>query len=95
VDRTSPALALILFFLMMPVFTVFFSPLMSRSSRKHEFEADRFAVEQTSARALITGLVAMYRDNANTLTPDPWYSAFHQSHPPAPMRIAHLQAVAT
>ncbi len=95
VSHASPALALILFFLMMPVFTVFFSPLMSRSSRKHEFEADRFAAEQTNAQALITGLVAMYRDNASTLTPDPWYSAFHHSHPPASVRIAHLQAVAT
>ncbi|MEL6710401.1 MAG: M48 family metallopeptidase [Pseudomonadota bacterium] len=95
VDQASPALALILFFLMMPVFTIFFSPLMSRSSRKHEFEADQFAAEQTNAQALIDGLVAMYRDNASTLTPDPWYSAFHHSHPPAPVRIAHLQNLAT
>ena len=93
INHSSPALALILFFLMMPVFTIFFSPLMSHSSRKHEFEADRFAARQTSAQALIAGLVAMYRDNASTLTPDPWYSAFHHSHPPAPMRIAHLQTL--
>ncbi len=95
VHQDSPALALMLFFLLMPVFTVFFSPLLSRSSRQHEFEADRFAAEQASAQALISGLVAMYRDNASTLTPDPWYSAFHHSHPPAPERIAHLQAVST
>ena len=68
---------------------------MSRPSRKHEFEADQFAAEQTNAQTLINGLVAMYRDNASTLTPDPWYSAFHHSHPPAPVRIAHLQTLAT
>jgi STE24 endopeptidase len=94
VTEPSPALALILFMLMMPVFTVFFSPLMSLSSRKHEFEADDFAAEQTNPQALIAGLVAMYRDNASSLTPDPWYSAFHDSHPPAPVRIAHLQTLA-
>ena len=93
VTDQSPALALLLFMLMMPVFTVFFSPLMALSSRKHEFEADAFAAEQTDPQALVTGLVAMYRDNASSLTPDPWYSAFHDSHPPAPVRIAHLQAL--
>jgi STE24 endopeptidase len=92
VEQTSPALALLLFMLMMPVFMVFFSPLSSMLSRKHEFEADDYAAEQTHAQALIDGLVNMYRDNASTLTPDPLYSAFHHSHPPAPVRIAHLQA---
>jgi len=95
VERQSDALALILFILMMPVFTVFFSPLMSAFSRKHEFEADAFAAEQTNAQALIDGLVSMYRDNASTLTPDPLYSAFHHSHPPAPERIAHLASKLT
>ena len=93
VTHGSPALALLLFLLMMPVFTVFFSPLMALSSRKHEFEADAFAAQQTSAQSLINGLVAMYRDNASTLTPDPWYSTFHDSHPPAPLRIARLQSI--
>lgn len=93
VSDQSPALALMLFMLMIPVFTVFFSPLMSLSSRKHEFEADAFAAEQTDPNDLISGLVAMYRDNASSLTPDPWYSAFHDSHPPAPVRISHLQSL--
>lgn len=94
-ERQSDALALVLFFLMMPVFTVFLSPLMSAFSRRHEFEADAFAAEQTDAQALIDGLVSMYRDNASTLTPDPLYSAFHHSHPPAPERIAHLASKMT
>jgi STE24 endopeptidase len=95
VTRPSSATALALFMLVLPVFTVFLGPLMSRLSRRHEFEADAFAAEQTDARHLISGLVKMYRDNASTLTPDPLYSAFHHSHPPAPVRIAHLQARAT
>lgn len=95
VERQSDALALILFILMMPVFTVFFSPLMSAFSRKHEFEADAFAAEQTNAQDLIDGLVNMYRDNASTLTPDPLYSAFYHSHPPASERIAHLASKLT
>ena len=84
-------MALVLFMLILPVFTVFLSPLMARLSRHHEFEADDFAAKQTNARHLISGLVKMYRDNASTLTPDPLYSAFYHSHPPAPVRIAHLE----
>jgi len=92
VDRQSPALALALFMLVLPVFGVFFQPLLSAFSRKHEFEADAYAAEQASANDLIGGLVKMYRDSASTLTPDPLYSAFHHSHPPAPVRVAHLSS---
>jgi STE24 endopeptidase len=92
VDGEGHALALVLFMLTLPTFTLFISPLMSRLSRHHEFEADSFAAEQTNPRHLISGLVKMYRDNASTLTPDPLYSAFYHSHPPAPVRIAHLSS---
>lgn len=90
VTQATPALALLLFMFALPTFTVFSSPLLSWLSRRHEFEADAFAAEQTNAAYLISGLVKMYRDNASTLTPDPLYSAFYHSHPPAPVRIAHL-----
>ena len=86
-------LALVLFFLVMPVFTFLFQPLSSFYSRKHEFEADRFAAEQADAGHLIQALVKLYRDNAATLTPDPLHSAFYDSHPPANTRIAHLRAL--
>jgi len=92
VDRESSAAALLLFMLVLPVFTQFMTPLMSALSRKHEFEADAYAAEQTNAESLINGLVSMYRDNASTLTPDPLYSAFHHSHPPAMVRIQHLSS---
>lgn len=90
---TTPSLhtALMLFMLAAPVFTFFLSPVMSLLSRKHEFEADAFAADQSAAAHLISALVKLYKDNASTLTPDPLYSGFHDSHPPAPVRIAHLQ----
>lgn len=88
----KPYMALILFTLVMPAFTFVFQPLFSIFSRKNEFEADAFASEQTDAKYLIQALVGLYRENASTLTPDPIYSAFYDSHPPAPVRIAHLNA---
>ncbi|MCI0399694.1 MAG: M48 family metallopeptidase [Gammaproteobacteria bacterium] len=84
--------ALVLFLLVSPVFAFFFQPLLAHISRKHEFEADDFAVKQAKASTLIQALVKLYKENANTLTPDPVYSAFHDSHPPAPVRVAHLSA---
>jgi len=92
VTQATPALALVLFMLVLPVFSVFISPLIAHLSRRHEFEADDFAAQQTNPGHLISGLLKMYRDNASTLTPDPLYSAFHHSHPPAPVRIAHLSS---
>ena len=90
VQASSNYIALMLFMLVSPVFTFFMHPIMSFFSRKHEFEADDFAAMQTNANDLIQALVKLYEENANTLTPDPIYSAFHDSHPPAPVRVAHL-----
>jgi len=91
VSQASNYMLLILFMLVMPVFSFFISPVMSMYSRKHEFEADDYAKEHAEAADLISALVKMYEDNAATLTPDPLYSAWHDSHPPAPVRIAHLE----
>lgn len=92
-DGNNGGLALALFSLTLPVFTFFFVPIGSFFSRKHEFEADAFAAEKTNAQELISALVKLYQDNAATLTPDPLYSAFYDSHPPAPIRIHHLQTL--
>ena len=92
ISQASPWMALLLFMMVLPVFTFFVQPLMSLLSRKHEFEADAYAVQQSSGTDLIHALVKMYRENASTLTPDPLYSAFHDSHPPAPVRISHISA---
>lgn len=82
--------ALILFFLVIPVFSFFVSPLASMSSRRHEFQADAFAASQARSEDLVNALVKLYQDNASTLTPDPLYSAVYSSHPPASQRIERL-----
>jgi len=94
VQESSTYMALLLFLLVSPVFTFFIGPIMSRWSRKHEFEADAFAAKQSDAGELISALVGLYKKNAGTLTPDPLYSAFYDSHPPASIRIAHLKQIA-
>ncbi|MBC7503125.1 MAG: M48 family metallopeptidase [Herminiimonas sp.] len=86
------AMALILFMLVLPVFTFLLSPLTSIGSRKHEFEADAFAAKHTNAGDLVSALVKLYEDNASTLTPDPLHSAFYDSHPHASIRINKLLA---
>jgi STE24 endopeptidase len=91
----SPAMALLLFLVVVPVFTYFATPLEAWWSRRHEREADDFAVRHASADRLAAALVKLYRDNAATLTPDPVHSAFYDSHPPALERIARLQQLAS
>ncbi len=88
------SVSLLLFFLVLPVFTFWFTPVGSLISRKHEFEADAYAAGQTEATDLISALVKLYRDNAATLTPDPLHSAVYDSHPPAAIRVAHLKQLA-
>ncbi|WP_186288733.1 M48 family metallopeptidase [Burkholderia gladioli] len=87
---SNAGLALTLFFLAVPVFLFFVTPLSSMNSRKHEFEADAFAASQTDRQDLVNALVKLYEDNASTLTPDPVYTAFYYSHPPASQRIDRL-----
>ncbi len=91
VTTQSTATALLLFFAALPVFTFLLHPIVSAYSRKHEFEADAYAARQTDAKELVNALVKLYQDNAQTLTPDPVYAVFYESHPPAPIRIRHLQ----
>ena len=91
VPAPSPHAALALFALAVPVFTFLLAPLGSWWSRRHEYQADQFAAAHAEARLLASALVKLYRDNASTLTPDPLYSAWHDSHPPALARIAALE----
>ena len=91
VSSHGTAMALLLFMYVLPVFLFPLTPLTSLYSRKHEFEADSYAASQSDAGQLISALVKLYRDNASTLTPDPLHSAFYDSHPPAAIRIQHLQ----
>ena len=87
---SNHGVALVLFALVLPVFTFVFAPIVSLLSRRHEFEADAFAARHASAGDLVNALVKLYQDNASTLTPDPLHSAFYDSHPPASIRIERL-----
>ncbi|MFI4922828.1 MAG: M48 family metallopeptidase, partial [Burkholderiales bacterium] len=91
VTTPSTSMALLLFFMITPIFTFMLQPLLSAYSRMHEYEADQYAVQYASASDLMQALVKLYKDNASTLTPDPLHSAFYDSHPPAALRIARLQ----
>jgi STE24 endopeptidase len=91
-DTSNSALSLLLFMLAIPVFSFFITPLFARLSRKHEFEADTYAVEKTNGPALASALLKLYQDNASTLTPDPVYVQFYYSHPPASERLARMAA---
>jgi STE24 endopeptidase len=92
VHTPSNAMALILFFIVVPQFTFLLHPVTSYLSRKHEFEADAYAAQHASVTDLISALVKLYKDNAATLTPDPLHSVFYDSHPSATIRIARLKS---
>jgi STE24 endopeptidase len=89
-EASNNAVALLLFMLVMPLLSFFLSPLMAGLSRRHEFEADAFAMQQTSGADLASALLKLFKDNASTLTPDPVYARFYYSHPPASERLARL-----
>ena len=91
IQQSSTYMALLLFILVSPALTFFISPLMSRWLRKHEFEADTFAAQQSYSYELISALVSLYKKNAGTLTPDPLCFAFYDSHPPTSIHTAHLK----
>jgi len=88
----NDALALLLFMLAVPVFSLFISPVFAQLSRQHEFEADAYAVAQTSSQDLSSALLKLYEDNASTLTPDPVFVRFYYSHPPASERLMRMGA---
>ena len=92
VVQPSHAAALLLFMLVSSSFTFFMQPISAYFQRKFEFEADDFASNHAKAEKLVSALVKLFEENASTLTPDPLYSAFHYSHPPAAIRIANLES---
>ena len=87
----SHAMALLLMMLVLPVLSFPFAPLGSLSSRRNEFEADRFAAAHTHAEDLISALIKLYRSNAASLVNDRWYARWYDSHPSARERIAALR----
>lgn len=95
VPTSSSYMALMLFMTVVPLFTFAFTPIGARTSRKHEFEADEYAADQSDANVLVDALVKLYRDNATALSPDALHSGFYDSHPPGPLRVARLKALAS
>ncbi|NMM06103.1 M48 family metallopeptidase [Polaromonas sp.] len=90
IGGANDALALLLFLMVVPLFSFFISPVLAQFSRKHEFEADAYAVSQTDGRDLRSALLKLYKDNASTLTPDPLFVKFYYSHPPASERLQRM-----
>ena len=95
ITGANDALALLLFMLVVPLFSFFVSPLFAQFSRKHEFEADAYAASQTDGADLSSALLKLYQDNASTLTPDPVFVKFYYSHPPASERLARMLPLRT
>jgi STE24 endopeptidase len=90
----NDALALLLFMMVLPLLGSFVGPVFAQLSRKHEFEADAYAVAHTSGADLSSALLKLYKDNASTLTPDPVYVKFYYSHPPASERLGRMLSLA-
>ena len=88
-DELAPSF--LLFGLLSGLVTFWFSPLMNGLSRKHEYEADAFAREAVGGPAAMVGaLRKLAQKNLTNLTPHPWFSAFHYSHPTLVEREAAL-----
>jgi STE24 endopeptidase len=84
--------ALVLFSLLAGPFTFYLGPLMNLLSRKHEYEADRFAAMTLhEGKAMEEALVNLTIKNLSNLTPHPWYSAYHYSHPTTAERVAAIR----
>jgi STE24 endopeptidase len=93
-DHSSNYAALVLFSLVSGPFTFYVGPLINRLSRKHEYEADQFAVKTLHSPApMEEALVNLTIKNLTNLTPHPWYSAYHYSHPIPTERIHAIRTV--
>lgn len=71
----------------------FIQPFMALLSRKHEYEADRFAGENMGmAEPLSDMLIKSALDNLSNLNPHPYYVWFHYSHPTVAQRVERMGA---
>jgi STE24 endopeptidase len=87
--------ALVLFSLLSGPATFFLGPLMNLLSRKYEYEADRFAaITLHDGKPMEEALVNLTIKNLSNLTPHPWYSAYHYSHPTPVERIDAIRQCA-
>jgi STE24 endopeptidase len=90
--RPSNAGALVLFSILSGSLTFYLGPLMNLLSRKHEYEADQFAANTLDdGKPMEDALIKLTVKNLANLTPHPWYSAYHYSHPTPMERIAAIR----
>ena len=86
--------ALVLFSLLSGPLTFYLGPLMNHLSRKHEYEADRFAaITLGNGKPMEEALINLTVKNLSNLTPHPWYSAYHYSHPTTTERIGAIRQI--
>jgi STE24 endopeptidase len=87
--------AVALFALCGGAFVFWLAPLAAALSRRHEYQADRYAVRLARApEALAEALVRLNRENLSNPDPHPWYGAWHHSHPTLAERLAAIRAAA-
>ncbi|NTU93250.1 MAG: M48 family metallopeptidase [Chlorobiaceae bacterium] len=92
-QETSVYASLLFFMLLYTPVEFVLSVLLQMLSRRHEFQADRFAVTTfAGGRALATALKKLSRSNLSNLTPHPFYVFLNYSHPPVLQRILRIEA---
>jgi STE24 endopeptidase len=91
-ERMSIHAGLLFFLLLLSPIELLVSVLRQIISRRHEFEADRFAADTTGrAETMIAALKRLSASNLDNLTPHPFYVFLYYSHPPMLRRIEALR----
>lgn len=93
IDRPSVHAGLVIFGILMAPLELPLSLALNALSRRHEYAADRFAVDAVGGGGdLARGLRRLAADTLANLTPHPWYVALHHSHPPVVERVRTLES---
>ncbi|ROL56504.1 M48 family peptidase, partial [Bacteroidetes/Chlorobi group bacterium ChocPot_Mid] len=83
---------LIFFGMLFSAFDLILSVVLNILSRKNEFEADAFAVKTSNLKEdMVNALKKLSKDNLSNLTPHPFYTFIHYSHPPVLQRIEKIR----
>jgi STE24 endopeptidase len=92
-DDISVYAGLLFFGLLYSPIELVLSVVMQVVSRKHEFEADRYAADTTDdPESMVSALKKLSADNLSNLTPHPFHVFLHYSHPPVLQRIRAIRS---